>query len=68
MAVSTSTPPQSTIKVIFPFNVNQNLVDQAAITCGIIAYPEQNILLFEGDCNSNEYRQIRAMLKGGVIA
>lgn len=68
MLSTTNTPPQNFIKVIFPYKTNQHLVDKAAIAYGIIAYPEQNIILFEGDCYSDECRQVRSMLTGGVPA
>lgn len=64
MAVSTSTPPHQTSRpktMIFPFEKNRHLVDEAAITFGIVAYPEKNIITYTG----YHADQVADMLVGG---
>lgn len=60
-----STPPNC-IKAIFPVKGNEKSVTKAAISHGIIAYPETNILLYEG--NLKDYYILKQTLVGGVIA
>lgn len=62
---ATTTPPNPT-RAIFPINGNEAQVTNAAILFGIIAYPETNVILFEG--NIKDYHSLRKILVGGVTA
>ena len=62
---TTETPPNH-IKAIFPVKGNEKAVTKAALSHGIVAYPESNILLFEG--NLSDYHNLKDILRGGVTA
>lgn len=57
------TPPDN-IKAIFPIKGNEAKITEAAITYGIVVYPDLNIALFEGTVK--ELTDIKCMLTGGV--
>ena len=61
-----NTPPNNFVKAIFPIRGNEKSVTKAAISHGIIAYPESNILFFEG--NLSDYHDLKDILRGGVTA
>ena len=61
-----NTPPNNFVKAIFPVKGNETAVNNAAISFGIVAYPEKNILLFEG--NLSDYHSLKDILRGGVTA
>lgn len=65
MNTKTITPPDIE-KAIFPIKGNEAKITEAAITYGIIVYPDSNIVLFEGTVK--ELNDIKCMLAGGVKA
>ena len=66
MILNATTTSPNTVKAIFPVKGNESSVTSAAISHGVIAYPESNILLFEG--NLKDYYNLKDILSGGVIA
>ena len=66
MDTKNNTPPINFIRAIFPISGNEAAVTKAALSHGITAFPESNILLFEG--NLKDFYSLKELLHGGVIA
>ena len=65
MMNATTTPPDIT-RAIFPIKGNEAALTEAAISFGVIAFPETNVILFEG--NLKDYHALKETLIGGVTA
>lgn len=59
------TPPDI-IRAIFPIKGNEEHLTNAAISYGIVVYPNSNVALFEGSVK--ELNDLKSILVGGVSA
>lgn len=59
------TPPDI-VRALFPIKGNEAKLTDAAIRFGVVAYPNSNIILYEGDIAS--LRALKDLLVGGVTA
>lgn len=64
--MNTNITPPNMIRAIFPIKGNETAVTSVAISHGVIAYPDSNILFYEGPLS--EYHSLRDKLIGGVTA
>lgn len=64
--MNTNITPPNLIRAIFPIKGNEASVTSAAISHGVIAYPNSNIIFYEGPLS--EYHSLKTILTGGVTA
>ena len=63
---NTTTTPPNLITAIFPITGNEASLTKAAVSFGVVAYPESNVIFFEG--NLKDYLTLTETLIGGVTA
>lgn len=59
------TPPDN-VRAIFPLKGNEANLTAAAISYGVVAYPDSNKILYEG--NVVDLNALKTLLVGGVSA